>query len=102
MSLFYFSSEAHERVMLCVVWATVCRRNCIQAKRLPGMHPFSAAQWCHAGPGGASEDHPRRAAWLPGPLQQLRFPLSEQWSMCGETQWLFLPLCPVSLRRDFL
>lgn len=102
--LLYFSfiSEGHERVMLGSVWVTVCRRNGIQAKRLPGMHPISAAQWCHAGPGGASEDHPRRAAWLPGSLQQLRFPLSEQRSMCGETQWFFLPLCPVSLHRGFL
>lgn len=88
--------------MLCSVLVSVCRRNCIQAKRLPGMHSFSAAQWCYSGPEGKGEDHPGRTARLPGSLQQLWFPLSEQWSMCGENQWLFLPLCPVSVHRDLL
>lgn len=96
------SNDERGASMLCSALVSVCRRNCIQAKRLPGMHPFSAAQWCHSRPGGKGKDHPGRTAGLPGSLQQLWLPLSEQRPMCGENQWLFLPLCQVSLHRDLL
>lgn len=92
--------EAHKFVIY--IGGFFCRRYCLQTKRLPGMHPLSAAQWCDPGPGGEGKDHTGSTTRLPRPLQQLRFSLSEQWSVRGENQRLLLQLCPVSLHRNVL
>lgn len=99
---FCFLSEAQKIVLCSVSGFFFSRRDCIQTERLPGLYPFSAAQRCDPRPGGEGQDHPRSPASLPRPLQQLRLPLSEQWSMCGEKQRLHLQLCPVCLHRNFL
>lgn len=101
ITIYFLFLVKHIRLLYAVL-GFFCRRYCIQTKRLPGMHPLSAAQQCDPGPGGEGEDHTRSTTRLPRPLQQLRFPLSEQWSMCGENQRLFLQLCPVSLHRNVL
>lgn len=80
----------------------VCRRHCVQAEGLSGLYSLSAAERCHAGPGGESEDHPRGSGRMSGSLQQLRFPLPEPGSMRGETRQLFLQLQPICLHWSLL
>ncbi len=85
------------KLILCVF-----RWDGVQAEGFPGLHSLSAAERHHPGPGGESEDHPRRWSWMSGPLQQLRLSVPAPRSLLGENQQLFLWLRPVSLHWSLL
>lgn len=88
--------------MICLVFAPAGRGDRIQAERLSGLHPLSAAERRHPGPGRKGQDHPGGPTRMPGPLQQLRLALSEPRCVRGERERLLLRLQPVSLHRVFL
>lgn len=88
--------------MICLVFAPAGRGDRIQAERLSGLHPLSAAERRHSGPGRKGQDHPGGPTRMPGPLQQLRLALSEPGCVRGERERLLLRLRPVSLHRVFL
>lgn len=80
----------------------VGRWDSLPAERLPGMHSLLAAEWRHPGPGGKGQDHPGGPTWVPGPLQQLRLPLSEPGCVCGAGKRLLLRLPAIGLHRLLL